>query len=155
LILLLQLLDFQPVLVVLLLAEPLINLVAVPILDHPLKLLLFINLSLKRSLSIFSHSCPSISLNFLLRLLLPSELLIPIRDELTELEIAMHGRTHNLFLVLALPLPHDLIFMNKLALVRSDIRQLFLCVLMHVGDILAHYVLAYPGLLIVLLLLER
>ena len=67
----------------------------------------------------------------------------------------MHGRTHDLLLILTLPLPHDLIFMHEFAFVSCDIRQLFLCVLMHVGDILAHYVLAYPGLLIVLLLLER
>jgi hypothetical protein len=67
----------------------------------------------------------------------------------------MHGRTQDLLLILTLPLPHDLIFMHELAFVSSDIRELFLCILMHVGDILAHYILGYSGLLIVLLLLER
>ena len=121
-------------------------------LDH----LLFLELSVKRSLALLGHGLPALPLGSFSGLLLPLILLIPLVDKLRDLPLALVGLSLHDILILTLACLYQLLFMLKLVLVVGHVLQLLLSIEMNIFTVLPQTIvlLALEHIVFLLLMLK-
>ena len=121
-------------------------------LDH----LLFLELSVQRSLALLGHGLPALPLGSFSGLLLPLILLIPLVDKLRDLPLALVGLSLHDILILALARLYQLLFMLKLVLVVGHVLQLLLSIEMNIFTVLSQTIvlLALEHIVFLLLMLK-